>query len=431
MPAQMNEVVDYLRSAILRQDDAGLTDGQLLGYFVEHRDEAAVTALVRRHGPMVWGVCLRILQDHDDAQDAFQATFLVLIRKAASVKQREIVANWLYGVARQTARKARAMLAKRRARERQVSAMPEPAVAESDTQRDVQQALDQELGRLPDKYRIAIVLCDLEGRTRKEVARRLGLPEGTVAGRLTRGRALLAKRLARHGLAVSAGTLAIALAQETALASVPTAVQVSTIKAVTSVAAGQAVSGLISAHVTALAEGVMKAMLLDRLKTKVVAPLVVLALLALGGGLCLQPGGMGLVNAQTTEIQKTVQENLDLKRLQGTWTPHLLVTTEGAEDYPLAGRALYFHGSEFVRMEGKRTVASGTFKVEEGYLRLTVKDRTPWDLEAPEIKDKTQYAFKLEGDVLTLCYSTNNKGRAGDLTPGAGRQVVVYRRQGK
>src|SRR5260370_23626133 len=112
MPTQISEVVQHLRRATLRHDEAGLTDGQLLGRFIEQRDEAAVAVLVRRHGPMVWGVCRRILRTHHDAEDAFQATFLVLIRKAGSVRKREIVGNWLDGVAHQTARNAMAAATK-------------------------------------------------------------------------------------------------------------------------------------------------------------------------------------------------------------------------------------------------------------------------------------------------------------------------------
>jgi len=148
---------------------------------------------------MIWGVCWRILRTHHDAEDAFQATFLVLVRKAGSARKREMVGNWLYGVAHQTALKARATAAKRFSRERQVVDMSEPAVKESDRSCDLQAFLDQELSRLPDKYRVGILLCDLEGKTRKEAARQLGLPEGTLAGRLTGRRAVLAKRLARYG----------------------------------------------------------------------------------------------------------------------------------------------------------------------------------------------------------------------------------------
>ena len=153
------------------------------------KDEAAFEALVRRHGPMVLGVCRRVLRNHHDAEDAFQATFLVLVRKAASIVPREMVANWLYGVAYRTALKARSMIARQRVRERQVTEMPEPEAAEpDDCWRDLQPLLDQELSRLPDKYRVPIVLCDLEGKTGKEAARQLGWPEGTVASRLARGR---------------------------------------------------------------------------------------------------------------------------------------------------------------------------------------------------------------------------------------------------
>jgi RNA polymerase sigma factor (sigma-70 family) len=257
--SQMSGVLQHLRRAVLLRDGAGLTDGQLLEDYIRRRDEAALAALVRRHGPMVWGVCRRLLRNHHDAEDAFQATFLVLVRKAASVVPREMIANWLYGVAHQTALKARATTAKRRARERQVTQMPEPAVTEQDLWHDLQPLLDQELSRLPDIYRVAIVLCDLEGKTRKEAARQLGVPEGTLAARVARGRVMLAKRLARNGMAVSGGALAAALAQNAASASVPTSVVFSTIKAAGLFAAGQAAAtSAISAKVAALTEGVLK-----------------------------------------------------------------------------------------------------------------------------------------------------------------------------
>src|SRR5262249_11851402 len=137
------KVIDFLRSAGLRGDGPDLTDGQLLECFVARRDGAAFAALVRRHGPMVWGVCRRVLGDHHDAEDAFQAAFLVLVRKATSVVPREMVGNWLYGVAYQTALKARSMAGRREARERQVTHMPEPEVAEQDLWRDLQPLLDR------------------------------------------------------------------------------------------------------------------------------------------------------------------------------------------------------------------------------------------------------------------------------------------------
>jgi RNA polymerase sigma factor (sigma-70 family) len=160
---QLSEFLQHLRRSVVQRDGAGLTDAQLLERFLAHRDEGAVAALVQRHGPMVWGVCRRLLPCLQDAEDAFQATFLVLLRKAASIQPREMLVNWLYGVASQTARKARAVLARKDRREKQVADLPEPAAREADLWRDLRPVLDQELGRLPDDYRAAILLCDVEG----------------------------------------------------------------------------------------------------------------------------------------------------------------------------------------------------------------------------------------------------------------------------
>src|SRR5690242_1545834 len=144
----MSEVLQQLRRTVLREE--ALPDGQLLEDYVSHRVEWALTALVRRHGPMVWGVCRRVLRDHHDAEDAFQATFLVLARKAASVLPREKLGHWLYGVAYQTARKAKAMRAKRRGREGQVPHMPGPTVVPDHRPDELAEALDRELSRLPE-----------------------------------------------------------------------------------------------------------------------------------------------------------------------------------------------------------------------------------------------------------------------------------------
>ena len=282
---ERSKVIQHLRRVALCKDGAGLTDAQLLQEYLSRREEAALAALVRRHGPMIWGVCRRVLHNYHDAEDAFQATFLVFVRKAASIAFPELLANWLYGVAHQTATKARATAAKRKTREMQVKQMPEPAAAENDLWNDLQPLLDQELSRLSDKYRSAIVLCDLEGKTRKEAARQLGVPEGTLAARLARGRKMLATRLARHGLAVSCGSLATALAQNTASASVPSGVVGITVKAASLVAAGQvtAASG-ISIKALALMEGVLKAMFLSKLK--IATPIVLgIGLIGISWGL--------------------------------------------------------------------------------------------------------------------------------------------------
>jgi RNA polymerase sigma factor (sigma-70 family) len=284
--SKLSRVLEHVRSIVDRQEAE--SDGRLLELFMTQRDERAFEALVRRHGPMVLGVCQRVLRNFHDAEEAFQATFLVLVRKAASVRPRELVGNWLYGVACRTALEARRAASKRRAKERQVVAMPQPEKG-NDTWEELRFVLDQELARLPNKYRAVLVLCDLEGKTRKDAARKLAVPEGTVASRLASARTLLAKRLSRHGFAVSGGALAALLSQN-ASASVPPSVIASTIHAASLFAAGQATAtGVISVQVAALTEGVVKAMLLTKLKIST-AMLLVAVLVALGAGVGLSQG---------------------------------------------------------------------------------------------------------------------------------------------
>lgn len=271
----LSVVIQHLR-ANLRPDGDGMTDGELLARFVRSRDEDALAVLVRRHASMVWGVCRRLLHHHD-AEDAFQATFLVLVRKAADVPG-QAVANWLYGVARQTAVRLRTTAAKRGQRESQVVNMPEPNVVEV-LDADLQAVLDEELSRLPDHYRGVVVLCDLEGMTRKEAARQLGIPEGSVASRLARARAMLAKRLAKRGVTLPGGALAAVLSAGSA-SSAPPALVASTIKVASLLAAGQAV-GVVSVKVAALTEGVVQAMFVTKIKS--VLAVVLVAAVAFGG----------------------------------------------------------------------------------------------------------------------------------------------------
>jgi RNA polymerase sigma factor (sigma-70 family) len=237
---------------------------------------------------MVLGVCRRALPQPQDAEDAFQATFLVLAQKAASVSPREMVGNWLYGVARTTALRARAANARRRARERLVRDLPEPRPARGCPWDDLRPLLDQELARLPEKYRAPLVLCCLEDRPRREVARQLHIPEGTLSSRLTAARRALAKRLARHGLALSGASGTAALSQAAAQARVPASLASLTVKAASVLAAGRPVAVCaVSAEVVALTEGVLISMLLTRTKTGL---LVLLLVAALGWGAIAMSG---------------------------------------------------------------------------------------------------------------------------------------------
>jgi RNA polymerase sigma factor (sigma-70 family) len=176
------------------------SDTQLLRRFAAGRDEQAFAALVERHGPLVLSVCRRVLGTVQDAEDAFQATFLVLARKAGRLRDPGLLGNWLYGVASRIARKARAARAKRRLREKQPPLpTPYPAATAGEAD-DVKRVLAEELGHLPAAHRAAVGLCYLEGKTNSEAARLLRWPVGTVKGRLARARALLRDRLTRRGL---------------------------------------------------------------------------------------------------------------------------------------------------------------------------------------------------------------------------------------
>jgi RNA polymerase sigma factor (sigma-70 family) len=283
----VNRVLRSLRRAALQGETDGMTDRQLLERFLATREEAAFEALVRRHGPMILGVCRRVLDHQQDAEDACQATFLVLASKASSILQRETLANWLYGVAYRTAQKALVAAARRRLKEKQ---MARPEAFNDARWEDLRPLLDQELNSLPDKYREPLILCDLQGMTRKAAADQLGWSEGTVSGRLSRARELLAKRLVRHGVIFSAAAVATALSSTAASACVSSPLVSSTVHAATCIAAGQAVSGVVSAPVAALTKGVLKAMLISKLKT-VSAVLIAVGLLAIGAAICrTQPG---------------------------------------------------------------------------------------------------------------------------------------------
>jgi RNA polymerase sigma factor (sigma-70 family) len=357
-----------------------MTDGQLLECFVTCRDEAAFEALVRRHGPMVLGVCRRVLNLAQDAEDAFQATFLVLVRKANSIHQRELLGNWLYGVAYRTALEARAAATRRRMREKQVNSMPEPmARVDAEIWRQLRPLLDRELNRLPDKYRIPVVLCDLEGGTRRDVARRLGIPEGTLSGRLTTARRMLAKRLALHGFALAGGALTTALAPGAASACVPAPLVASTVQAAAAVATGQVAGGVVSAPVAALVKGVMKAMLVKSLK---MATAVLVAL-----GIVIGTAAMvGQADRNATGAAKVL--TLDGRGRLVAWSP---------DGKTLAVREFYepFFPFHFGRGGG----AIKLWDVAKGQVRQTLAESTEKGSEFGEV------VFSADGKTIaaTVC----------------------------
>jgi RNA polymerase sigma factor (sigma-70 family) len=262
------------------------TDSQLLARFVRQRDEAAFTALFHRHGPMVWSVCHRVLSDNHAAEDAFQATFLVFLRKAGSIDRPELLANYLYGIAYRTATKSKMLRARQRIREEpQRFDVPMADNPDDSDWRDLRPVLDEELQRLPEKYRAPLVLCYLEGKTYAEAARVLGWTEGTISGRLARARDLLHGRLSRRGLALSVGSLAVLLTREAAARAIPTAVEEVIARTVwLSVTASPYALAAVSPQAAALAKGVLHAMFLSQIKLAAVAVLTV-TLIGTGAGI--------------------------------------------------------------------------------------------------------------------------------------------------
>jgi RNA polymerase sigma factor (sigma-70 family) len=269
--ADGNTVFGQFRRTLL----AGAPDEELLALFVAQRDEAAFAALVRRHGPTVWAVCRRLLTHRQDAEDAFQATFLILACKAASIERRALLANWLFGVARRSALNVRAVRARRARQERLCDEVPDVRTTAETSGDDIRTVLDEELARMPEKYRLPLLLCALEGMTHAEAGKSLGWPTGTVAGRLSRGREMLRSRLLRRGVKASAAALAAVLARA-ATAAPPAAAM----RAAAAVTAGRAIGVGVPPAVAALVHTVLRALAFPRL----MAAAVLLAALAVALG---------------------------------------------------------------------------------------------------------------------------------------------------
>jgi RNA polymerase sigma factor (sigma-70 family) len=450
MPAiPLGEVLNLLHRAAGPQQAADPTDAALLDHYIARRDSVAFEALVRRHGPMVLGVCRRFLRCPQDAEDAFQTVFLVLIRKAACVKPRERLAGWLYGVARHAALKTREASFRRRAREKQMAHMPEPATAEESCCFDPDRLLDQELGRLPEKYRLPIILCHLEGRTRKEAARQLGWPEGTVAGRLARARSLLARRLTQGRQPLTGGALVAMLSHNSGAAPVPTPLFLSTVKAA---------AGAVPPEVAGLTQGVLKAMLLTKLKG-VAAFLLAAALV--GGGAVLfsgpsvffdQPGrqkgnisGLATLAASTDptpardrekpkEAEEATPPAKAVRGLEGDWQAASFEqdhTKYSDRKYLTAAEKVKpitasFKGDHYqftgVNVVGPRGAESGTVVVHPN------TDPKSFELipNSGVFKGEAfRGIFLRDGDVLTLCYSWPVKDRPTEFRSPPNSTVVL------
>jgi RNA polymerase sigma factor (sigma-70 family) len=336
---------------------AAVADAQLLERFAIRREEAAFAQLVCRHGPMVLGVCRRLLRCEQDVEDAFQATFLVLARRAAAIRKAGSVGSWLHGVARRVAAQARAEAACRATHERRCPAAAPADRADEITWRELRAVLDEELARLPEKYRGPLIQCYLEGQTQDEAARQLGWSPRTLRRRLERGRDLLRARLEGRGVALSAGLLAVALAERAG---------VSDALATT---AARAVAGAASAGAARLAEAVLKATLLARLAA--FGALLLMALALAGGALLAWGGPQTQPPAAGAEPPKPAEGKADARLdAQGDPLP--------AEALARLGTVRFRHGGPIeatpLSADGKR-LATGA---DDGVIRL-------WDVETGKL----------------------------------------------
>jgi RNA polymerase sigma factor (sigma-70 family) len=395
-PERTAGVVGQLRqlATAIAPDDQ--TDGQLLVRFLTDRDEAAFALIVRRHGAMVLSVCRRVTGNLVDADDAFQAVFVVLVRRARDLITQPTVGNWLYGVARRAALKARAVAARRRLKEAR-AARPE-VVRDQTGANEVAEVIDAELCRLPDRYREPVVLCELEGRPRQEVAALLGVPEGTISSRLAYARKLLADRLRRHGFTLC--VLVPGILSGNATARVPESLVLATV---------QAASAGATPAVTKLVTEVTKAMFIDKLRIGV----AVFAAVILGAGVGLSALSRVTAAPQAKPVQRAAEKDVkakDLtdkeaatrKSLEGTWELQKQVIDDKELEFQF-DYYRYTFAERTVKIEYKRTGADEDKHERE--LSFTVNPTTkPREMQFYAKDNLVLGIYELNGDTLKFAH---------------------------
>jgi RNA polymerase sigma factor (sigma-70 family) len=363
MPSERREnLIQHVRRVASALAVADAPDEQLLRRFLAERDQAAFTALVNRHGRMVLGVCRRVLQDGHDAEDAFQATFLVLARKARSVSKPAMLFNWLYSVAQRTALEAKTRRARRRVVEREAVRDAADGPPDDLLWAEIRQVLDEEIGKLPTKYRLPFVLCHLEGKTNEEAAKALRCPTGTVQSRLSRAKERLRLRLTRRGIGLTAGTMATILSERIASAKAPSALVASTIHLVFAAAPASLSPAVVSAEIAILAQKVVSVMWWNKFKMIAVSCLLMAGLCTATGTWAIR-AGEGLASKSGfsegakqppapakkddgAKVEPVEGEKVptDKERIQGTWIVDS-VTRDGQTLRSVDVRALLFGGA--------------------------------------------------------------------------------------
>jgi RNA polymerase sigma-70 factor (ECF subfamily) len=455
---QVPSVLRYLRQLVGQRSGDPVSDRHLLERFATRRDETAFATLLERHGPMVYGVCLRLLQDAHDAEDAFQATFLVLARKAASVPWQESVGGWLHEVAYRVACKARTAAGQaaeftQRLGQREVVAMPSADPLTQVVERELRAVLDEELAYLPEKYRLPVVLCYLESRTNEEAARQLGWTKGTVSGRLSRARELLRRRLTRRGMTLSAATLAAALTAK-ASAAVPAALVDTTLKAAVLYVTSPAALTGVSAKVIALTEGVITPMFLTRMKIAAAVFLVVALLGASAAFITYRTLAADQEEKKdpgTKPADKPVAKpRTDLEKMQGVW--HITAAEwrgkKATKDelLEMAFQKVVIEGNEFTEIDGDVGPA-WLIKIDPAKKPKTIDWIRPQRIVKNGVETRNDVRigvgiYEIEGDTLKIARSEAKGDLPGAIQkeralerptdfktkPGSKFSVVVYKR---
>lgn len=400
-----------------------LSDGQLLErYRTGERDEAeaAFAAMVERHGPMVLRVCRRLLDDPNDAEDAFQATFLVLLRRAGTIRDRASVAAWLHGVAVRVASRARVESARRHRIERR-GARPEMGSDVGPDRLDLESLVDGELARLPEKYRQPIVLCYLEGMTHEGAAARLGWPVGTVRGRLARARDLLRTRLTRRGVTASAGIAGLEGLRETAMAAVPPALRDTAVRS----AISSAPASVVSARVAAWAARASRGMAIHRGATAAASVLLTGAAIGLAV-LAAMPAPQTPTDTPSPSADAREVIRREMLQLKGTWA-----TTVTEQDFiadvpqpPKKVETIWSVDRDTITQADRAGFAERTYRFT---LDPNTSPRTI-DLTSLNTGLPLHGIYRLDGDTLTICFGLERpvgfEARPSDI-------LLVFRRQGR
>lgn len=382
---------------------ANRADGELLREFITLHREDAFAELVRRHGPMVMGVCRRLLGNRQDAEDAFQVTFLILGKNASSVRKPQMLGSWLFGVARRVSRKAQNASARRRAAHNRLINMLTNSRPDADPPVELLQFLDEEIDRLPAQYRAAIVTCYLEGKTNREAAKVLGWPEGTLVTRLNRAKEALRAKAASRGMTLSTAALGTALTQQFAQsAPLPTALIASTAKAASIHAVGKGVSAVLSVRAVSLLHDASRMIFLTKVK---IISAVAAALIILGASAVVVTSKLG---SQSGSGSSLVARDVDLKSEMPT-------LDEGANDAVLLAAVREARARAF----GVARSGSGVAQDDGAF------DDLGSDRPVSDRRGRVTFAFSSERFVTKLEFPADpgaGLGYAGDAN-----RILAYR----